>query len=363
MKRIAFITLFTLFSAIWCFAQADLQTAATVNLIKTEVITVRQLRTEVEIAEKSPQLDLLRQRLAPQLSISDFGKSLILRRYVLDDMINERLVIQAAERDRITVSESEVNQQINQLRSQLAQNLGRQPTEAEFAAAIKSQTGFDMPIFQEKLRRQLIFQKYLMTKKQSTIESLKTPTEADIVSQYNLAKAQLVRPDTVRISMIQAAYGQDAASKTKAKELIDRLAREIGTNPSKFDEVFIRGQAPNSGYYAGDEGYLPRSMQTAQVVGQEFINIAFSLKQGEISKVIEGQRGYQIIKVTETYAQKNLDLDDIVQPGSRVTVREYIGNGLLQERQAQIIAQASQELIEDLRKNRPFQIFEKNLSW
>ena len=364
MKRIAFFTLFTLFTAFWSLAQADLQTAATVNLIKTEVITVRQLRTEVENAEKSPQLDMLRQRLAPQLSIADFGKSLVLRRYVLDDMINERLVIQAAERDKVTIAESEVNQQINQLKNQLAQNLGRQPTEAEFAAAIKAQFGFDMPVFQEKLRRQLIFQKYLMTKKQSTIESIKPPTEADIVSQYNLAKAQLVRPDTVRISMIQATFNsQDVASKTKAKELIDRLAREIGNNPSKFDEVFIRGQAPNSGYYAADEGYLPRNMQTAQVVGQEFINVAFSLKQGEVSRVIEGQRGYQIIKVTETYAMKSLDLDDIVQPGSRVTVREFIGNSLLQERQAEVVAKASQELIDELRRGRPFQIFEKNLSW
>jgi parvulin-like peptidyl-prolyl isomerase len=347
MKRITLLTLFSLSLAIWCFAQADLQPAAIVNLTKSEPITVKQFRTEVESMEKASGRALNQNE----------------QREVLDAMINERLALQAAEKDRIIVTDSEVNQQVNQLKTQMVQAVGRQPTDAEFAAAIRSQTGLDMPTFREKLRRQLIIQKYLMSKKQSTIENIKVPSEADIVSQYNLAKAQLVRPDTVRISMIQATYGQDAASKTKAKELIDRLAREIGTNPSKFDEVFIRGQAPNSGYYAADEGYLPRSMQTAQVVGQEFINIAFSLKQGEVSKVIEGQRGYQIIKVTETYAQKNLDLDDIVQPGSRVTVREYIGNGLLQERQTEVIAKASQELIDELRKGKPFQIFEKNLSW
>jgi parvulin-like peptidyl-prolyl isomerase len=347
MKRTAFFTLFSLFTAIWCFSQADLQPAAIVNLTKSEPITVKQFRTEVESMEKASGRALNQNE----------------QREVLDAMINERLAIQAAERERVAVADSEVNRQIDQLKNQMAQNIGRQPTDAEFATAIRSQTGLEMPAFREKLRRQLVIQKYLMAKKQSTIENVKVPSEADIVSQYNLAKAQLVRPDTVRISMIQAAYGQDAASKTRAKELIDRLAREIGTNPSKFDEVFIRGRAPNSGYYAGDEGYLPRSMQTAQIVGQEFITIAFSLKQGEVSKVIEGQRGYQIIKVTETYAQKNLDLDDIVQPGSRVTVREYIGNSMLQERQAEAIAKASQELIDDLRKGKPFQIFERNLSW
>jgi len=347
MKRITLFALFSLFAAAWSFAQADLQPAAIVNLTKSEPITVKQFRTEVENMEKASGRALTQSE----------------QKEVLDAMINERLALQAAEKDRIVVTDSEVNQQVNQLKNQMIQVVGRQPTDAEFAAAIRSQTGLDIATFREKLRRQLIIQKYLMAKKQSTIEGVKVPSEAEIVSQYNLAKAQLVRPDTVRISMIQATYGQDAASKTKAKELIDRLAREIGNNPSKFDEVFIRGQAPNSGYYAADEGYLPRNMQTAQVVGQEFINVAFSLKQGEVSRVIEGQRGYQIIKVTETYAMKSLDLDDIVQPGSRVTVREFIGNSLLQERQAEVVAKASQELIDELRRGRPFQIFEKNLSW
>jgi len=365
MKRIAFITLFTLFSAFWSFAQADLQTVATVNLIKTEVITVRQLRTEVENAEKSPQLDLLRQQIAPQLSISAFSKSLVLRRYVLEDMINERLVIQAAERDKITITESEVNQQINQLKTILAQNLKRQPTDAEFATAIKNEYGLEMPVFQEKLRRQLIVQKYLMTKKQSTFESIRPPTEADIVSQYNLMKTQFVRPDTVRISMIQVDYGQDAASKTRAKELADRLLRDIGSPPTKWDEVVLRGQSPNSGYKAGDAGFLYRSVEAAQTVGEAFINAAFNLKLGEVSKVIEGPQGsgYQIIKVTETYAQKNLELDDIFQPGTNVTVRQLLSNNILQARQEQIMTQASQELINDLRKGNPFRVYENNLSW
>jgi parvulin-like peptidyl-prolyl isomerase len=278
-------------------------------------------------------------------------------------MINERLAVQAAERDRITITENEVNTQVNQLRMQLAQGMGRQPTDAEFAAAIRNQTGLEMPAFRDRMRRQLIVQKYLMSKKQSVIERARMPTEADILSHYNLIRSQLVRPDTVRISMIQVSYGPDAASKTRARTQIDQLAREIGTNPSRFDEAFIRGQSPNSNYYAGDEGYLPRNMEAAQVVGQNFMTAAFNLKQGEVSGVIEGGLGYQIIKVTETYAQKSLELDDIVQPGSRVTVREFIGNGLLQERQQETIARASAELITELRTGRPFQIFERNLNW
>jgi parvulin-like peptidyl-prolyl isomerase len=347
MKRTTIFALFSLFTAIWCFAQADLQPAAIVNLTRSEPITVKQLRTEVERMEKSARRPLNDKE----------------RRDILDSMINERLAIQAAEKDKITVSENEVNQQVNQLKSQMAQTIGRQPTDAEFAAAIKTETGFEMAAFRDQTRRQLLTQKYLMSKKQSVFESIKAPTDADITSAYNLTKAQFVRPDTVRFSMIQVEYGTDAASKTKAKDLADRLIREIGTSPSKFDEVVLRSQVPNSGYQAGDAGYLPRNMEAAQVVGQDFITTAFNLKQGEVSKLMEGVRGYQIIKVTETYAQKNLELDDIFQLGTRITVRNYIGNSLLQERQMEALTKATQELVTELRAGKTFQIFERNLNW
>jgi parvulin-like peptidyl-prolyl isomerase len=348
MKRIAFGVLFFLILAFMGYAQADLQPTAIVNLIRSEPITVKQFRTEVERMEKSIRRTLNEKE----------------RRDVLDSMINERLAIQAAERDKITVSENEVNQQINQLKNQMVQILGRQPTDAEFAAAVKNETGLEMPAFREQARRQLITQKYLMSKKQSSIESsVKAPTDADILSAYNLTKSQFVRPDTVRFSMIQVEYGPDAASKTKAKQLADGLQKEIGSSPNKFDEVVLRGQAANSGYQAGDGGYLPRNMDAAQIVGQEFINTAFNLKQGEVSKMIEGQRGYQILKITETYSMKSLELNDIFQLGSRVTVRDYIGNALLQERQMEALAKATQELVTELRAGKTFQVFEKNLTW
>ena len=342
------MVIFSVFLTAQAFAQSDLQPAAIVNLTRSEPITVKQFRTEVERMEKSARRTL---------NASE-------RREVLDAMINERLAIQAAEKDKITVAESEVNRQIDQLKAQMVQAIGRQPTDAEFATAIRNETGYDMATFREQTRRQLVTQKYLMTKKQSTIESLKVPTEAEIVSTYNLTKAQFVRPDTVRFSMVQVDYGSDAAAKTKAKELADRLFREIGSNASKFDEVVLRGQSPNSGYQAGDNiGYLPRNMETAQIFGQDFINTAFSLKQGEVSKLMEGARGYQIIKITEMYAQKNLELDDIFQLGSRMTVRDYIGNVMLQERQVEVLSRATQELVAELRAGKTFQVFDKNLDW
>ena len=346
MKRI-FLVLLGLLAAISGFSQSNMQPVATVNLIRTEQITVGQLRTEVERMETAASRTLTQ----PE------------RLQVLDVMINERLVLQAAERDRVTITENEVNQQIQQLRGALAQTLGRQPTDSEFAAAVRNESGLEVAAFREQLRRQMIVQKYLMSKKGDLINSIKVPTDAEIITEYNLLRSELVRPETIRFSMIQVAYGSDASSRASARTLADRLKREIGTDPSKFDEVMARSVAPNSGYQAGDAGYIPRNQEARQVLGQNFIDTAFSLRQGQVSNVIEGEQGFQIIKVTENYAVKNLEMGDIVQLGTRITVRDYIGQMLLSQRQQTILAQASQELVSELRTNRSFQVIENNIRW
>jgi parvulin-like peptidyl-prolyl isomerase len=346
MKRI--ISLFILGTALLVpvFAQLNLQVAAVVNLTRSEPITVGQYRTEVETMEKQAGRTLT-------------GTE---RRQVLDVMINEKLVMQAAERDRITVSDSEINQQLQELRNQMAQALGRQPTETEFAQAIRNEAGVELPAFRDQLRKQLTIQKYMMAKKQNDLQNIRAPTEADIVNTYNLSRTQFVRPDTVRVSMVQVPF-TDAVSKTRARTIADRLAREIGNSPERFDEALLRGQSPATDYEAGDAGYLPRNLEAQQLVGQEFMVAAFSMRQGEVSRLLEGPRGFQIIKITETYAQKNLELDDIFQLGSRVTVRDYIRSALTQQIQQEVLTRISQELVTELRRGNPYQIFEANLNW
>jgi parvulin-like peptidyl-prolyl isomerase len=349
MKRIALCVLLFVLCAVFGFSQSDLQPAAIVKLTKSEPITVKQFRTEVDRMEKTA---------GRTLNESE-------KKEVLDAMINERLALQAADRDKITITESEVNQQIQQLRDSLTQRAGRSVTEAEFAKAIKDETGLELPAFREQARRQLVVQKYLMSKKQNLFDNFKEPTEAEILEIYNLSRAQFVRPDTVRFSYVRIPYGAD---RVKAKELADRLYRDVGSNPSKFNEVAMKGQVANSGYQSGDGGYLPRMMEAQQLLGAEFVRTAFSLKPEEVSKLMEsttGQfRGYQFIKVTETYTMKNLELDDIYRLGVPMTVKDTIRYSLLQENQQKLLAQATEELVTELRAGgKTFEIFNRNLGW
>jgi len=344
MKRTILITIFCFLAAVSGFAQADLQPAATVNLIRTEAITVRQLRAEVE------RMQTANGRALTQAE----------RLQVLDLMINERLVSQAAERDRIIVSDNEVTQALKNI---LAQQIGRQPTDSEYAQAVR-ESGMTEQELKEQTRKQLIAEKLLQAKKGDMISSIRVPTETEITTEYNIRRSQLIRPITVRFSMIQVPYGPDTASRTRARELANRLVQEIGSNPSRFDEVMARSAAPDSGYQAGDAGYLPFNAEAREAVGQNFMDIAFRLSQGQVSGLIEGIQGFQIIKVTENYSQKNLELYDIIQLGTNITVRDYIGQFLLNQRQQAVITQASNELLTELRAGgRSFQIFENNLNW
>ena len=365
MKRIVTLLLLTFHAGVFIFAQANLQPVAIVRLTRSEPITVRELRTEMEkVAWPNLGMRLGRLPTAAELTAEVQNSSIDARRQVLEAMINERLALQAAERDRVSVSDNEVNQQITQMRAEMAQGIGRQPTDSEFATAIREEFGQDLPAFRESLKRQLIVQKYLTTTKQHLFNSIREPTPQEITAQYNLLRAQLVRPDTVRFSMIEVPFGADAASKTRAKELADRLNREIGTNPSRFDEAVLRAQAPNSGYRAGDGGYLPQNTEARQLVGAEFLDTAFSLRQGQVSGVIETRQGYHIIKVTETLPLKApLELDELVFPGRPGTVRQLIVSNMMQQQQYQIMARATQELAAELRAGNPFQIMENQLNW
>jgi parvulin-like peptidyl-prolyl isomerase len=93
------------------------------------------------------------------------------------------------------------------------------------------------------------------------------------------------------------------------------------------------------------------------------MDVAFALRQGQVSRLIEGRQGFQIIKVTENYAVRQLELNDIMHLGTRITVRDFIGTNMLNQRQQVILNQASQELINELRTGRAVQINENNIRW
>jgi parvulin-like peptidyl-prolyl isomerase len=340
---------FLLLSAPFLQAQNDLKTVATVSLTKTEPITVKMLKEQVKQVEAA---------LGQPLNAA-------MRREVLDGMINERLALQAAEKEKIIVTDAELNQQLNGLRAQMAQILGRNPTDVEFNNALKQQTGMEPAAYREQARKLLTVQKYLLTKKQNVLNSIKDPTEADIVKEYDLNSSELIQPETLEFSAIIFPVANDA-ERNKKREEANKLLREIGNSPENFDEKLQRGKAPNAGYNVAQRSILQKNAAGQQRAGQAFMDDAFALAQGKISKVLEipsGQaRGFYIIKVTAKYPKKFLGLDDTHLVYGE-TVRAVLREAIMQKRQQEILEQAQRELVDELRKGNPYKIFEENLNY
>jgi len=361
MKRAIFLTVLCFLTAVLGFTQINLQTAATVNLIRTQEITVGQLRAEIGKVEANPQQmqyyrEIVARRLGRQPNPNEFSQAL--RREVLNNMINERLIIQGAEKEISPVNEADVTLE---LRRQFAQQNGRLPRdEAEFNVAIAQAvraSGLTEAAFRDQLRSQIRVQRYLDSKTRHLIEAIGEPTNAEITTEYDLIKTQLNRPDTVRLSIITIPYGPGA------REEADRLLNQIGSNVSTFDSIFRRSLVPNSGYEAEENLYIPKTQEARAFFGQEFLNIAFSLPQGQVSGLIDGRRGFQIMKVTGNYEEKRLELSDPMDLESSITVREYIRQNILVQRRQAIILQVTSEIVAELRSGNPFTIFEDKLNW
>ncbi|MDR1786722.1 MAG: SurA N-terminal domain-containing protein [Spirochaetaceae bacterium] len=327
-----------------CFAAfsqtADLQPLATVKLTKNEVITVKQLKGRVAMYEK--------QNGSP-ISVDE-------RRQVLDSLINEKLVVQAAQKAGISVTDSEVNEQFSQFISQMA---GRRVTEQEYAAMVKQQTGksfenyfleqmgLSIAAYKGFLKNQMLAQRYIGAEKQGDLYKIQ-PTDEEIRNYYALNESILVRPTTLKLFLVAAPKGTDSAG---ARKKVDAIRDELKTKKN-YDEVARRNQP---GVNAGDI-YVARTMQDAE---QLRINInallnMFKQDTGYVSDVIDTGNDFQFYVVREKLGAKMLTLDDLAQPGTTTTVYQYILNIVAQQKQMQFLAAASKEVAEKLRTSQNF---------
>jgi hypothetical protein len=389
MKMIIFVFI-GLLTAVSSFSQANIQPVATVSLSGTEQITVGQLRTRVGVIDGNPQLRNrflfeLSQEMGRVPTDAEFNRRL--RLYVLDQMINERLFLQAATRDRITVTENEIGQR---LRAMMTEQIGRTPTAAEFDAAMREngiaqRSGRDPEgPNREPLRNQMIIEKYIMHRKGSVLEAVRPPTAQEVQNQFNNQRLHFVRPETVEFVAIQIPFGEDAAAKTRARQRGEALIREIGSRVSVFDRLVDEATSPNANYHAGP-GSLPRIPEIInELFGTEFINVAFNLNQGQVSRLIETRNDYLIIKVTRNLEQRNLSIDDPVPPHLllqagilppqlflqagldqrlSISIRDFITRVTTLQAQQLAEMRAQEDLITEFRTGRTFQIFEDRINW
>jgi len=93
----------------------------------------------------------------------------------------------------------------------------------------------------------------------------------------------------------------------KTKEEADKLAAELRKAPGRFAELAKKhSQDPGSAEKGGDLGFFGRGMMV-----KSFEDAAYKLKDGEISGVVESDFGFHIIKLTGIHAAKEKPLAEV----------------------------------------------------
>lgn len=316
--------------------------AATIKLTRQEVISVRQIKTDVERLEKATGTKFT----AAQI------------KQVLDARVNSMLFIQFCEREKISVSDTDVNNALAQMKA----NLGAKATDADLEAALKTSGVFVEP--KVYVRQRLLFESYVQTKRADELKAvLVQPTADEILKAYDLAKASLVRPDTMRVSVLYVdTRGKSDADAKNAKDALLAIASALRLNPAKFDEYMLRaGDA--AGYKAIPSLYLEKTSQNRTLFGADLFDATFKLKQGEISSVVESPTGFRIVRANEFLPQKQLGLADPVPGNQNITVQEYLAYQVASDKEAKFMDRLEAELIQKLRVEASIKTFDENLTW
>ena len=354
MKRsIAIFILLVVFTGI-VFGQVIDRPAATVNLVKNEFISVKQLEQRIDQYK--------------QLSTQGIAGIPSEPEKVLDLMIQEVLIQQAADealgKGQVYVSDQMVNAQLDAVRNDLDRQQGAPVTDQQFQEVILRQTGLNLEGYREKIREQFLTQEYIRVAKKDSFASIAQPTEKQIEDQYRKNATSFTNPELVRVSEIFFDTRKlNADQKQKALERAEKALRDLKNGEGSFEEMVLQySDDAQTRYSGGDKGYFARNDPRTQSYGIAFIDAIFEVGKNEVSDVIQSNIGYHIVQITDHRDAKLLKLDDPINPLESQTVREFIKNLLLQEIQNGALQQALTELTDELKGRAEIRIFEENIS-
>lgn len=217
-----------------------------------------------------------------------------LRQQVLESMINEKLVLTEAQQDTtLTVTDDEVNSQLEALIEQRVQN-------PQIGSEKRLEEIYGMPIsrmkreFRDEMRKQLLVQR-LQQMKFGVVQA----TRRDVEQFYVTYKDTLPRvPEEMELYHIYRVpkMGESAKAlvKGKAQTILDAI--RSGGDFAKFAQEYSDDRA--TAVSGGDLG----SWRRGQFV-KEFEEIVFSLKENQVSDVVETSRGFHIIQLLERHGE------------------------------------------------------------
>lgn len=211
-------------------------------------------------------------------------------KFVLDQLIDEKVLLSRISRDSIVVSDEEVDQRVSMHLNNLAAS---QNTDlATLEKAIRMQLGISMAQYRDQLSKQIRDHIYVARIRQIHVGAM-TPTKKEVVEFYNVYKDSLPRQyNCISVSHLQLNIepGQSILDSVKkdALQLIDSLDR--GMNWEILAKRYSQDESAGKG---GDIGFARKG-----TLDPEYERVMESLKNGQYAdQPVKTPLGYHIVKV------------------------------------------------------------------
>lgn len=215
-----------------------------------------------------------------------------LRCQVLEQVLVSKLLLDKARQDSITVSEPEVEAEIER---RLRQIMGGMGGEEEFVKLY----GKSVAQFRQDVRDDI--RDDLLTERQRSMllaEAKVTPREVKKFFSALPKDSLGFFPAEVELNHIMIKPPYDDASKKEAIDHLGDVRKKIVDDDSDFGLQAIEHSEGPSGPRGGALGDVRRGMMVP-----EFEEVLFSMREGEISEVFETEFGFHIVKLHKIKGQ------------------------------------------------------------
>ncbi len=243
---------------------------------------------------------------APQLPEEGDPQYEQLVNQVMPQLVQTEVAKAYAEENGITVSEEDVNQEIQTLKEQIgeqARSQGQQDisNEEAFNQALE-QAGFGEQELRQDIRDQLPLQKV-----QEEIAGDAGPSDEEVRTYYDENEESFAQPaERCASHILFPPDAQDKAEEVKQRledgDDFAALAKEFSQDPGSADKGGELGCAPETDPQTGQQTYAPAFSDAL---------FADDAEEGDIIGPVETEFGYHIIKVNEIREASTQSFDEV----------------------------------------------------
>lgn len=207
---------------------------------------------------------------------------------ILENMLLENLLLNQAELDSVQVSDSEVEQSLDQRLRYFISQFGSQEKLEEYY-------GKSIIEIKEEFR-DLVKNNMLVTQVQNNITKNVFVTPSDVKEFYRNIPIDSIPLISAQVEMRQIIKIPPVSMEQKVmiKEKLRDLRRRVVEGENLATLAILYSDDPGSAAKGGEIGFFGRGE-----LYPEYEAIAFKLKEGEISEIIETKAGFHIVQLIE----------------------------------------------------------------